>query len=341
MLNDIASTVAVSLGYISPSTKLVYTDEVGANGEAIKGHYSTQTDTSYINDKNNNSTKELVTTTGHETQHAMDNQANIKVTNKADNEVYATNFGNVVADYTNYALSYTGNQSMATTNNHNGATTSNPSVFNNQLLNQNSSEFANVDKSLGEDDVLVPVNKRLSQAGDMGYNPKNPYVKYDFLSLNFKTPQEFESILKASGFKSIDEFRAAYDKDPTILKQYQFQNKVTNMTFESNRGRGTISGTEADWKEINLMTNESTKGHQVKITDATEDAVQKRLLTDGNGLKRTTINSHCGGPNASEGCVTNTTKTANSIANSNNIFLKEMYIKELKWNSQKSWIRGL
>jgi filamentous hemagglutinin len=156
MLNDVASSVAISLGYIPASTKLVYTDEPGANGETVKGHYSKQTNTSYINDKYNNSTKELVSTTGHETQHAMDAQAGVKVTDKADNEKYATNFGNMVSNYTDYALGSTGNQSMADTNNHNGALTLNSptqtvNIITNPLLSQNNGEFAGVDKGMGED----------------------------------------------------------------------------------------------------------------------------------------------------------------------------------------------
>ena len=41
MINNVATTVAISLGYLAPNTKLVYTDETGASNEQIKGHYST------------------------------------------------------------------------------------------------------------------------------------------------------------------------------------------------------------------------------------------------------------------------------------------------------------
>ena len=163
MISDIATSVAVSLGYLAPNTKLVYTNETGANNEQIKGHYSSQTDTSYVNDKNNDSIVELVNATAHETQHYMDAKSNVIVTDKVDNEKYVNNFANTVTDYTDYALSYTGNQGMATTNNHNNQTqnvTQVPSVFNtSSVLIANNKEFSGVDKSLGEDRTVVYIWK--------------------------------------------------------------------------------------------------------------------------------------------------------------------------------------
>ena len=159
MINNVATTVAISLGYLAPNTKLVYTDETGASNEQIKGHYSIQTDTSYVNDKNNDSIVELVNTTVHEIQHYMDAKDNLIIKDKVDNEKYVNNFANTVTDYTNYALEYTGNQSMATTNNYNNQTkniTSVPSVFNmSSLLTINNQEFGSLDKSLGEDSVYL------------------------------------------------------------------------------------------------------------------------------------------------------------------------------------------
>lgn len=65
-----------------------------------------------------------------------------------------------VADYTNYALGYTGNKTMVDTNNHNGALTlSAPyqvyNIITSPLLTLNNNEFAGVDKGLGEDSLYT------------------------------------------------------------------------------------------------------------------------------------------------------------------------------------------
>ncbi|VVM17770.1 hypothetical protein BSPWISOXPB_4926 [uncultured Gammaproteobacteria bacterium] len=59
-----------------------------------KGHYG-EDNNIYLNDANLNNTKDLATTLGHETSHAIDNQDPSINTNpqnntsKADNEIYA------------------------------------------------------------------------------------------------------------------------------------------------------------------------------------------------------------------------------------------------------------
>jgi len=60
------------LGYTPAGSTTIYTDEKGQGGADIKGFYSTQNKKSYINVKNIESIKELVSTTGVESQRAMD-----------------------------------------------------------------------------------------------------------------------------------------------------------------------------------------------------------------------------------------------------------------------------
>jgi hypothetical protein len=152
MLREVAITVMVELGYRPKQTKLISTDEIGANDTQVKGHYNTDTDSSYINDKYNDSTIELVETVGHEMTHAMDNQDGILILNDADQNNYANNFGEDLSFYTSNALDYTHDGSLASTNTHNqGRVTSYPSVFNDSTLVKNNREFATLDKSLGDD----------------------------------------------------------------------------------------------------------------------------------------------------------------------------------------------
>ncbi|VVM20746.1 hypothetical protein BSPWISOXPB_954 [uncultured Gammaproteobacteria bacterium] len=73
-----------------------------------KGHYG-EDNNIYLNDTNLNNTKDLATTLGHETSHAIDNQDPSINTNpqnntsKADNEIYAQNYGDDFSDYVEFA----------------------------------------------------------------------------------------------------------------------------------------------------------------------------------------------------------------------------------------------
>jgi hypothetical protein len=161
----------------------------------------------------------------------------------------------------------------------------------NKTLNQNNREFAGVDKSVGKDDVLVPVNKRLSSAKDgdrypvgvdkngkdrkkaytdLGFDPNTPYTKYDLLSLDFNNPKELEVALKNNGFNSIDDFRQAYANNPNDPKIKTFVNEKSpvgnskniapNYTYESRQiekgvigGNGTILGEQSEYVRVNNL----------------------------------------------------------------------------------------
>lgn len=60
MLKEVTLTVMKELGYVSNDVKLVYTDEVGINNTQVKGYFDDKTNTSYVNDKYNNSTTQLI-----------------------------------------------------------------------------------------------------------------------------------------------------------------------------------------------------------------------------------------------------------------------------------------
>jgi hypothetical protein len=70
-------------------------------------------------------TKDLATTLGHETSHAIDNQDPSIDTNpqnnasKADNEIYAQNYGDDFSDYVEFASENYGDGSLADSNNKN------------------------------------------------------------------------------------------------------------------------------------------------------------------------------------------------------------------------------
>ena len=168
MLKEVTLTVMKELGYVSNDVKLVYTDEVGVNNTQVKGYFDDKTNTSYVNDKYNNSTTQLIASLGHEITHDMDKQDNIYVSNDKDQNIYATNFGEDLAFYTNGALSIMTGGSLASTNTHNsGRVTSQASIFNtsNDMLMSNNALFASLDKS-GGDDLTIFVHGTYSSPKD-------------------------------------------------------------------------------------------------------------------------------------------------------------------------------
>jgi hypothetical protein len=147
MLNQITGAVMVKLGYEVYSNNVMASAETGQNGEQVAGFYSTETGDAYINDQNIGNTEGLVTTAGHEAVHAMDQQEGIDITNtdtKADNDVYATNYGENLAGYTGMALDINGyDGGLASTNNHVGNSTS-------QSVQENNAVFSGLDKTKGD-----------------------------------------------------------------------------------------------------------------------------------------------------------------------------------------------
>ena len=115
----------------------------GRDGKQIMGFYSLQTGRSYINIKNNESTKDLVATSATESQRAMDHQRGIDfLQNEDDHSTYSRNFGNAVARYYGYALSSYGAG-------YGSAKINNPSSINQNYYASNNKEFSRLDKQKG------------------------------------------------------------------------------------------------------------------------------------------------------------------------------------------------
>ncbi|WP_257607971.1 colicin E3/pyocin S6 family cytotoxin [bacterium endosymbiont of Bathymodiolus sp. 5 South] len=125
-----------------------------------KGHYG-EDNNIYLNDTNLNNTKDLATTLGHETSHAIDNQDPSINTNpqnntsKADNEIYAQNYGDDFSDYVEFASENYGDGNLADTNNNNLGNTPAERQRNQKLINNNNQDYAEIDKSKGEDSAII------------------------------------------------------------------------------------------------------------------------------------------------------------------------------------------
>lgn len=121
----------------------------GRDGKQIMGFYSLQTGRSYINIKNNKSTKDLVATSATESQRAMDHQRGINfLQNEDDHSTYSQNFGNAVARYYGYALNSYGSG-------YGSAKINNPSSINQNYYANNNKEFSRLDKQKGANRQLL------------------------------------------------------------------------------------------------------------------------------------------------------------------------------------------
>lgn len=146
----------VKLGYKENKNIIISTNEKGYDNKEIKGFISTQTESSYINDKNNNSNIDLVTTAGHEASSYIDIKEGLDITkNRDDNNIYSDNFGKNLASYTNFALNITNQGSLADTNNH----TKVKSLEAHLQLQKSNAEFARLDKGDGDNMpfVIIPI----------------------------------------------------------------------------------------------------------------------------------------------------------------------------------------
>jgi hypothetical protein len=129
----LVSGVMVELGY----TQAVNVKLVEKTNDNRAGHYG-EDNNIYLNDAKINNTKDLATTIGHETSHAMDDQdqqdpdpdINTSTSaststnpqnnaSKADNEIYADNYGDDFGDYVEFASENYGDGNLANTNNRN------------------------------------------------------------------------------------------------------------------------------------------------------------------------------------------------------------------------------
>ena len=192
MLNSVTDAVMVKLGYAIYDNKMMDTNEPGKDGEQIKGYYSDQTNDAYINDRHNDSTTELLTTAGHEMSHAIDARAGV-----ATDETYADIYGSNLADYTDFALYYTDQGSLATTNSHNtGQVTSYPSVFNDNTYATNNAEFSSLDKSQGDNEKIETITYSGKKDGDFILLQRNVAVRYETT-----LPEKFSRALEYPEFR--------------------------------------------------------------------------------------------------------------------------------------------
>jgi len=147
MLDQVTGAVMVELGFVAHENLMIATDAKSPGGDSFYGFYSEQNGKAYINDPAIESTRDLIATAGHEATHALDDQAGMEISSlhsdeRSDTNVYANNFGENLADYTNFALDVHGYDGLALSNAHAGNDT--------ELVLINTAEFAVLDHGKGD-----------------------------------------------------------------------------------------------------------------------------------------------------------------------------------------------
>ncbi|VVM26903.1 hypothetical protein BSPWISOXPB_6198 [uncultured Gammaproteobacteria bacterium] len=155
LATELVSSVMVELGY----TQAVDIKLVADSQDNRKGHYG-EDNNIYLNDANLNNTKDLATTLGHETSHAIDNQDPSINTNPQTTQVKQTmksmpkTMETTLAIMLNSPQKNYGDGNLADSNNKTRQHTSRNTEKQN-LVNNNNQDYAGIDKSKGKDFVVT------------------------------------------------------------------------------------------------------------------------------------------------------------------------------------------
>ncbi|MGB5919852.1 hypothetical protein [Arcobacter sp.] len=197
IINGITNEVLKELGYKPIEVKFIATTEPGRDGEQVKGFYSTQTNTMYINTLYSDTNYKLLSTSGTEAQRAMDAQEGSTFDQddayRAERSKYSEEFGSYLAGYTNFALSNTGQGSLSTE--------SNPSNLYSKAIKDNNAEFATLDKSKGDNSSFWNLSD-IQRAKDLESSKINVTIKA-LIEVGLDQEGVKKSLANNAGFKAL------------------------------------------------------------------------------------------------------------------------------------------
>lgn len=214
-----------------------YIDEPGRNNQKIQGYYSYENGKIYLNQSNINNPKELITTTGHEIQRAIDAQKGINkdIANTADYTKYASNFGDFLSKYAGYALGSVDKEySKSFINEFDFTTYSN-------YYNKANAEFLNLNKDLG-------VNRQLS-------------AEEEYKIAELTRPYAIKNKISESEAFTKLYFSAMYEIDKSSRKKFdKMENYIDNNEGIEHNAINLTSLLEGNAYHIKMSQNDMIDG---------------------------------------------------------------------------------
>lgn len=136
------------LGYkLIDDIKVISTDEKGQGGKEVKGFITTENDTLYSNDKNQNSTEDTIAVLGQELAGAIQKSEGVDITtDREQHNQYQDAIAKDLVDDVAFTLNNNDYKPMAQTNNHAEPT----SLEEYSQLQQNNAEFVGLNKEFGD-----------------------------------------------------------------------------------------------------------------------------------------------------------------------------------------------
>ncbi|QOG12447.1 hypothetical protein [Arcobacter sp. FWKO B] len=197
-------------------------------------------------------------------------------------KLYATNFGNNLAFYTDLALDIIKGGSLADTNNHNqGVVTEYQSVFNtSNILIGNNKEFVNINKSAGDDLTYNEAQKMIKNINGMviykkpdeigGYMVGTPQESMDYL-MTGKSEEEKNKL-----------FINRVQRD--ISKGFQGLSNSLDKLYNLDTSKMTPEGKLMfDYLNLKINTVPSYGGSEINQIDKSQDRLLDEIKKDIEG----------------------------------------------------------
>lgn len=256
------------LGYkLIDDIKVISTDEKGQGGKEVKGFITTENDTIYSNDKNQNSTLETIATLGQEIAGTMQKREGIDITtNRKQHNDYQDAIAKDIVNDVAFTLNNTNYKPMAQTNNH----VQPKSLEEYSQLQQNNAEFAGLDKEAG-DNLSARDGAKISM-----------YVYKD--NPNAKLPSYIKEITDEATLNKYRLSQKDLVNDKTGFKSSVYINKITGEVTYAYAG---TDGLDAKDIKTNILqgiglTSDAYRqaiSNAIKFNDATNELGIKASLT--------------------------------------------------------------
>lgn len=251
------------LGYkLIDDIKVISTDGKGQGGKEVKGFITTQNDTIYSNDKNQNSTVDTIATLGQEIAGTMQKREGVDIT--TDREQHNDYQNAIAKDLVNdvaFTLNNNDYKPMAQSNNH----VQPKSLEEYSQLQQNNAEFARLDKELG--DNAMSNDPRLNVFYGENHDKWSGKISSNFIQNTNKKMGKYTTLLKTDetefsmlALEYYKLFGGELNFGKVELPNFKSTIDQQGMNIEAGLGYKTIDGRAGFNIEKPLGSNITIKG---------------------------------------------------------------------------------